>query len=528
MDVKAARRFEDNKWDRSVFKRLGARAGQAVNGNICYFYTVGRCNRKPCRFVHSKPSSPSVNHKISKQLHKEKPRKSPSYNIWKNVWVSTESEDRIRKTPKCNGPKNSLASSTGSGESGDKRCTLKTEKICEHKNTPKYIETQNPLASSAGSGESGDKGCTLKTEKICEDKNTPKYNGTQNPLASSTGNGESGDKSSTQKKEKICEYWVSGDCVKGDNCQFLHSWFRGDGFTLMAKLDGHKKPVSGIALPLVSNKLYSGSSDGIARLWDCLTGQCTSVINLGAEVGCLICEGPWVFIGMPNVIKAWNIESSAEFCIDGPSGQVYCMVVSDEMLFAGAQDGNILAWKGSSETENPFQLTASLKGHIRPVTCITVGGKRLYSGSMDNTIRVWEIETLRSVMTLDGHTDTVMSLLCWDQYLLSCSLDRTIKVWFATDDEGNLDVAYTHNEEHGALQLHGLNDPDGKPVLLCACNDSSVHLYELPSFIERGRIFTKREVRAIQIGPDNIFFTGDGTGMLSVWKLLAKPSGETS
>ena len=33
----------------------------------------------------------------------------------------------------------------------------------------------------------------------------------------------------------------------------------------------------------------------------------------------------------------------------------------------------------------------------------------------------------------------------------------------------------------GALQLHGLNDPDGKPVLLCACNDSSVHLYELPS-----------------------------------------------
>ena len=51
-------------------------------------------------------------------------------------------------------------------------------------------------------------------------------------------------------------------------------------------------------------------------------------------------------------------------------------------------------------------------------------------------------------MTLDGHTDAVMSLLCWDQYLLSCSLDRTIKVWFATDEEGNLDVAYTHKEEH--------------------------------------------------------------------------------
>lgn len=43
-------------------------------------------------------------------------------------------------------------------------------------------------------------------------------------------------------------------------------------------------------------------------------------------------------------------------------------------------------------------------------------------------------------------------------------------------------------------------------------------------FMERGRIFSKREVRVIEIGPDNLFFTGDGAGMLGVWKLLAKPS----
>lgn len=50
-------------------------------------------------------------------------------------------------------------------------------------------------------------------------------------------------------------------------------------------------------------------------------------------------------------------------------------------------------------------------------------------------------------MTLDGHTDAPMSLLCWDQYLLSCSLDQTIKVWAAAEG-GNLEVTYTHNEEH--------------------------------------------------------------------------------
>lgn len=40
-------------------------------------------------------------------------------------------------------------------------------------------------------------------------------------------------------------------------------------------------------------------------------------------------------------------------------------------------------------------------------------------------------------------------------------------------------------------------------------------------FSERGKIFAKKEVRAIQIGPDGLFFTGDGTGELKVWKWVA-------
>lgn len=37
-------------------------------------------------------------------------------------------------------------------------------------------------------------------------------------------------------------------------------------------------------------------------------------------------------------------------------------------------------------------------------------------------------------------------------------------------------------------------------------------------FSERGRIFSKQVVRTIQVGPDGLFFTGDGSGLLSVWK----------
>ncbi|KAF8029388.1 hypothetical protein BT93_E1938 [Corymbia citriodora subsp. variegata] len=326
------------------------------------------------------------------------------------------------------------------------------------------------------------------------------------------------EKNPQKPQEKVCHYWISGNCVKGDACPFLHTWFRGVDFAQLAKLEGHKKGVSGIALPAGSTKLYSGSKDGTVRIWDCHTGQCDQVINLGGEVGCFTSEGPWVFVGMPNKVKAWNIQSGASYDISGPVGQVHAMEVGNNMLFAGAQDGTILVWKGVSEAD-PFQMAAPLRGHTKGVVSLTVGRDRLYSGSIDQTIRVWDLHTLECVQELVGHTDVVMSLLCWDEYLLSCSLDQTLKVWGATKG-GSLEVVYTHHVDHGLLALAGMSDAGGKPVLLCACIDSTVRLYELPSFTERGKIFSRREFRTLQTAPGGLFFTGDAAGMLTVWNWL--------
>jgi WD40 repeat protein len=60
--------------------------------------------------------------------------------------------------------------------------------------------------------------------------------------------------------------------------------------------------ITGMAIPKGSDKLYTGSTDGTVRTWDCQTGKCVNVANLGSEVTSLISEGPWIFVGLLNTV----------------------------------------------------------------------------------------------------------------------------------------------------------------------------------------------------------------------------------
>ncbi|RVW82478.1 Zinc finger CCCH domain-containing protein 48 [Vitis vinifera] len=346
-----------------------------------------------------------------------------------------------------------------------------------------------------------------------------------------------GDKNERERRHvnnMVCSYWLRGRCNRnpcrssGSTLRSVHQLqinpiettgrglsiltrrisasisihgLRAMGFFKLAELNGHIMGHLWNCASSGSKKLYTASRDGYIRVWDCHTGQCDGVVNLGGEIGSLISAGPWVFAGIKDVVKAWNIESCANLSLDGPVGQIYAMV-----------NGTIHAWKANKET-NAFEPATTLEGHNGAVVSLTVV--------------VWDLDTLQCIHTLKEHASVVMSLVCWGPYLISCSLDQTIKVWFAIE-AGNLEVTYTHNEEHGVLSLFGMNNLEGKPILLCSCNDNSVRLYELPSFTEKGRIFAKEEVREIQIGPGGLVFTGDGTGQVDVWKWQAEPTSLTS
>ncbi|KAK9123511.1 hypothetical protein Sjap_013113 [Stephania japonica] len=182
--------------------------------------------------------------------------------------------------------------------------------------------------------------------------------------------------------------------------------------------------------------LCSHSKDGTLCIWDCNTGKCGNVFKTGAEIGCMISEGPWLFVGSPSVIKAMNSQMGADLILSETFGQIHSLKVGNDLLFAGTQ--------------------------------------------------VWDLETLQCIKVLTEHTDAVTSVIGFNQCLLSCSLDQTIKVWFHNESKGNLEAIYTKYVDHGLRLLHGVRDGDGRAVLMCSYNDKTMRLYDLPSMFFTG------------------------------------------
>ena len=77
------------------------------------------------------------------------------------------------------------------------------------------------------------------------------------------------------------------------------------------------------------------------RVWNSQSSQCTGVINLGGEVGCMISDGSRLFVGVPNVVKAWHTQNNTELSINEYIGQIYALVVGNDLLSTSAQDGAV-------------------------------------------------------------------------------------------------------------------------------------------------------------------------------------------
>ncbi|CAM0880132.1 unnamed protein product [Alopecurus aequalis] len=65
------------------------------------------------------------------------------------------------------------------------------------------------------------------------------------------------------------------------------------GFAFLGALAGHTEAITGISMPLGSDKLYSGSADGSVRVWDYNSGKVAGLSTLSISVRLFVHGSTW-------------------------------------------------------------------------------------------------------------------------------------------------------------------------------------------------------------------------------------------
>ena len=206
--------------------------------------------------------------------------------------------------------------------------------------------------------------------------------------------------------------------------------------TLIKTLTGHTSGV--ICLTISDGKLYSGSGDHSIKVWNCSNHELITTLGAPEEhdeegeyeghtssVYCLTINDGKLYSGSSDgTIKVWDCSTNKLITtLTENTDDVYRLRLHGGKLYSQAHNV-VKVYDCSDDT-----LITTLEDHTGWVKCLEIHDGKLYTGSDDKTINVYDCSDDSLITTLRGHTDRVMELTFQNGKLYSKQGDRDIYIW---------------------------------------------------------------------------------------------------
>lgn len=298
-------------------------------------------------------------------------------------------------------------------------------------------------------------------------------------------------------------------------------------------LTGHSASIQDFCVD--NGLLYSGSWDGIIKVWDISSSSSGSIpsepmqtLGQSSSVLALCIDNGRLYSGLSDsTIKVWDIlsvESSPDEPIQkliGHSDMVSALCAHNGRLYSGSRDSTIQVWDISSSENIPEEPIQILSGHTREVKALCVHDGRLFSGSEDKSIKVWDISSQyvphEPNRTLTGHSYSVEALCVYNSRLYSGSLDQTIKVWDISSESIPHEPIQTILGHSG--MVYSLCSHNGR--LYSGCMDTTINVWDISSGSTPSEpiqtLTGHSELVYALCAHNGRLYSGSSTGVIKVW-----------
>lgn len=321
------------------------------------------------------------------------------------------------------------------------------------------------------------------------------------------------------------------------------------------------------------SRIFSGSHDGILRVWDSESGTLLSELynGDGSRNPSILSlspspDGQYIACGTYEGVRVWDLKSSklilaiggayignycpvcfspdsrrivstsfATICVwDALNGRelfkdlrAHSDLVSsicyspDGNIFASAScDGSIYIWDASRGTT----ISKPFEGHSDGIRSIAFSpdGRRIVSGSDDCTIRVWDITSGKSICDpLEGHTGSVLSVAFSPDgsRIVSSSSDKSVRVW----DPNHGATVLGPLDEHTSNVWGAEFSPDGTRIISCS-DDGLIRVWDSEnstpdSETNKGHL---QEMMSANFSLDGkLVVSGSIYGIIHVWDVVS-------
>lgn len=191
---------------------------------------------------------------------------------------------------------------------------------------------------------------------------------------------------------------------------------------LTIKYFGERLLISPTRLQITNKRLYTGSQDGMVKIWDPLSGACQKTFkgHQGAVLAIQVYANRLFSGSFDRTVKMWDIDSEKCLKTYRTSSEISALEVTDKHVIAGTFGGHIYVFdkeSGACTTTLFGRLTSYFPHKLTEISALKAVGENLFAADSSGKVICFNLEHYKTSLIYKDGPENMCAQLKWKEKL---------------------------------------------------------------------------------------------------------------